>query len=96
MKIQIQTYIILDLSVILRKHIHFIQCKFHDRRILLRGFPPAVGQVAHGLGNFSCRCSEELKLLKTLDFSQRLIRLWRKSRVEDADRKKFTCEWRGL
>jgi hypothetical protein len=41
-----------------------------------------VGQVAHGLGNFSCRYSEELKLLKTLDFSQRLMRLWRKSRVE--------------
>ena len=44
------------------------------------------------MGNFSCRYSEELKLLKTLDFSQRLepkahppleeIRLWRKSRVE--------------
>jgi hypothetical protein len=48
----------------------------------LRGFPPAVGQVAHGLGNFSCRYSEELKLLNTFDFSQRLMRLWRKSRVE--------------
>jgi hypothetical protein len=25
------------------------------------------GALAHGLGNFSCRYSEELKLLKTLD-----------------------------
>jgi hypothetical protein len=25
------------------------------------------GALAHGLGNFSCCCSEDLKLFKTLD-----------------------------
>jgi hypothetical protein len=50
--------------------------KTRENGCVSTGLQPTVS------GNFSCRYSEELKLLKTLDFSQRLIRLWRKSRVE--------------